>query len=60
MKKLVRYLLHDFQGFTGVYLVITSIRHMLSHTIPTETAVFLIIIGIINVVLDAKNQVNNN
>lgn len=56
MKQFVRYMLHNFQGFTGVYLVITAIRHMISHTIPTELAIFLIIIGVINVIIGNKNQ----
>ena len=44
MKQFVRYMLHNFQGFTGVYLVITAIRHIISHTITTELAIILIII----------------
>ena len=56
MKQFVRYMLHNFQVFTGVYLVITAIRHIISHTIPTELAIFLIIIGVINVIIGNKES----
>ena len=58
MKQFLYYIIENFQGITGFYLVLTAIRHMISNEIPAGTGIFLIVIGIVNIILHTKNKWN--
>lgn len=56
MKQFFNYIIENFQGITGFYLVLTSISHMISDEMSVGTGLFLMVIGIVNIVLHTKKK----
>ena len=60
MKQFFQYVITNFQGITGFYLIIlaiqTAIQKLMQSEISTYTAVVLSVIGLINVIIHAKKK----
>lgn len=56
MKQFFKYTIDNFQGITGLYLIISAIQKRMKSEISTATAVGLSVIGLINVIIHAKKK----
>lgn len=56
MKQFFNYIIENFQGITGFYLVLTAIRHMIANEMSVGTGILLMVIGIVNISLHTKKK----